>query len=528
MIPNIRTQKVDKFSKWARLMLLLQAIIFGLSQLWGIRTVIKQSLSMGKMPILNFSDSSLYLSQLKSALESRTNFPLWFVYEHRNSGTSPASNEIYLFWGQIGKLFAAGLFETYLTMIFISSLLTFLAISSLLNILNINLRQRIILTPVIATAGVGFGLGRPSPTQLTLWILIFGICRALEKEVKFPWINFYGILLLMTNPMYAIYYLIVIFLRLIWFREYKPKVLLRTSPLIFSISFFVLSQSHLFSQSVNERFGLLASHLPGAIRPTILLISSTLILNLSKTFLKVENLQLLNLLTIGLAISLNSQLITGKVFEMESHYRYVVNIMLWIVLLTLLREINVQQRANSKVLSAIAIATSVFFFVQGTKDINARTYTSDEIEIIGELQQDLYRNKVVLIKQQYINDDFYRSLPLIADIRLYWHPDLVFYDLGDSEILKRFSCTISSQYNLSDFRGNKQLIYGHKFENLKQLGMKSKYFPFLNPSNYQELESRQAILDFHKINLIRRLCEEGTYNYKADFVLTANKFFETS
>ncbi len=520
MTLSMKKRNIDKLPSvtLAKSLILFQAIAFGLAQIWGIRAVIKPSISAGLMPILYFSDSSIYLSQLKSVLESRTNFPLWFVYEHLSAGTSPAANEIYVFWGLIGKTFGIRLFETYLVMTFVSGLLTFLAINSLLIVLKINLQERLILTPLVAIAGIGFGMGRPSPTQLTLWILIYAIGKAVERDIKFLPLNFFGIVLLTTNPMYAIFYLTVMILHLFWSRRITITVLLRLSPLILSVIIFSLSQRQISRQDVIERFGLVTSHLPGAVRPTILLLSTILVVNLVSRYRKIESLCSLNLLTCGLAISLNSQVITGKVFEMESHYRYAVNLILWISLLVILRKIVFEKIIYSKLIGGAIIAISVCLMIQWQNETKARLYTSNEGRLIKELQGDFYRNKVVVIGQNELSIDLYHFLPLIADIRLYWHPDLVFYDLTDSELLERFSCTVSNQFNLDDFSRKKGLIYGHRYENLKQLSVKTRYFPFLKTSNYQLLESKQITLDFDKIQQTKKLCDAGVFKYKADFV----------
>jgi hypothetical protein len=503
----------------ATILLIFQAAIFGLAQIWGIRFAIKQWIATGLVPILNFSDSSLYLSQLKSGIETQTNFPLWFIYEHRNSGASPAGNEIYLFWGQICKQFGFGIFETYLLMTFLTGLITFISINSLLEVLEIKPQVRLLFTPFIAISGIGFGLGRPSPTQLTLWILIFGLTKSFEKERKYLWLNFFGILLILTNPMYAIFYLSLLFLRFMVDRDFSLVAFCKLSPLLISTGIFVINEGKLSEQAVMARFGLVATHLPGAVRPTLQLILVLSIIFFISRIRRIQILKDLPLLITALLIALNSQLVTGKVFEMESHFRYTVNLILCLSVLVCLKEVFPQEITKGLFSLTLILAICISLVVNSPSAINARVYTKGEIHLLKDLQASKYKDKVFLIKQSQIERDLYMTLPLNTDIKLYWHPDIPFYNLSDYEILERFGCTIDTKYNIGDFHNDKALLYGHKYENLKQLDEKSRYFPLLAGPNIEILESNQIILDFQRLKRISRSCKQGEHKYKKDFDL---------
>ena len=503
----------------ARMLLIIQATIFGLAQIWGIRFAIKQWISTGLVPILNFSDSSLYLAQLKSGVETQHNFPLWFIYEHRNSGASPAGNEIYLFWGEICKLFAFGIFETYLVMTFLTGLITFISINSLLEVLEIKPKVRLLFTPFIAISGIGFGLGRPSPTQLTLWILIFGLTKSFEEKRKYLWLNLFGILLILTNPMYAIFYLTLLSLRFMVARDFSLVTFCKLSPLLISTGMYVLNERKLSDQEVMARFGLVATHLPGAVRPTLQLLLVLSIILLISRIKKIQILKNLSLLITALLFALNSQIVTGKVFEMESHFRYTTNLILCLSVLVCLKEVIPQEITKGFLSLTLILAICISLVINWPSAINARLYTKGEIQLLKSLQARKYRDKIFLIKQSQIERDLYMTLPLNTHIKLYWHPDIPFYNLSDNEILERFGCTIDTKYNLGDFENDKALLYGHKFENLKQLDEKRRYLPLPAGPNNEILESNQITLDFQRLKRISQSCKQGKHRYKKDFDL---------
>lgn len=506
-----------------KILFYFQSIAFALSQVWGFRLVIGQSTSTGLMPILNFSDSSLYLSQLNAVLLGNTNFPLWFIYEHQGFGGSPASNPIYLFWGLLGKLFGEGIFETYLAMTFLSSLITYFAIDCLLNNLDINFKQRLLFTPIIAIFGIGYGLGRPSPTQLTLCLLIIGLTEVTRKEERFLRINLWGILLLITNPLYAIVFIFFLGLTFIAYRRLSFNNIFKIIPLAISSVLFVSHQESQSDNPVLPRFGIVSSHLPGAIRPTLLLIAITTILILISRNRQNINVKRIVLLNFAVIFAINSQIISGKVFEMESHFRYAVNLMLGISSIQILN-CSIQKKIFPRLLSPIIVTLmTLIWTISWPSSINARVYTQQELKILKELKNSKYLNKVFLVKQNQVENDFYRFLPLNSDIKLYWHPDLTFYNLSHDEIINRYGCAIDEKYSWRNFLEDRSLIYGHKFENLKQLSKKEKYFSLGKSPDYNLLELNQSRSDFHKLKDIYYSCTQNDPKYEIDYLLMHNK-----
>jgi hypothetical protein len=201
---------------------------------------------------------------------------------------------------------------------------------------------------------------------------------------------------------------------------------------------------------------------------------------------------------------------------MESHFRYAVNIIVALSVLIILKEVAPQKIYNKFMPQFMIIVILSSLALNWPNSINVRLYTKEEIHLLKDLQAKKYQNKILLIKQSQIARDLYMYLPLNSDTKLYWHPDLTFYNVSDYEILERFGCTIGSNYDIWDFKRDKSLFYGHKFENLKQLEKKSKYFPFAVFPDSKNLESNQIDRDFQLLKRINQSCNQGFYKYQKD------------
>lgn len=496
------------------------AIPFAILQFWGIKDSVFKSTQYNWMPILNFSDSSLYLSQLKSIIDSESPFKLWYVSEHAQTAGSLAANPIYLFWGLIGRALSLELFHTYLIMISITSFLTWHAIEFLIKKTTRIQRNLLLTTTGVAVIGVGFNLGRPSPTQLTLWLLLIGLGYAsypLQNIVK---INIIGVILVISNPSYAILYISYLILNFTFSSRWIIQTIWKFSPISITMLCYSLYLSSYSSSDSKRRFGLLETHLPGALRISSFIIILILLIFCLKRFSKVDwNKNILRLL-ISLLCALNSQVITGKLFETESHLRYAINVIFLLSIYDLFSKYNDTNLKNRVFVyfSISIILLSINNSISHKKDW--RNFTTREISLLKRIQQNQFLDKTFLIKQDSYQRDFYSFLPLNSKIHLYWHPDLVFFDIDSSEIIARFGCTVSNQYSFSDFESDKGLIYGHKYENLKQFYSKYYWISQDYPNKFVEMEGIKLKKDYLKIIYWRNQCQQGKYIDHVDFSIT--------
>jgi len=473
------------------------------------------------MPVIFFSDSSLYLSQLRAALERKTDLPLWFIVESNRSQQSPAGNTVYILWGYVGNLLKLEIFQLYLLMTLTTGLLTWYGIRYLLLCLDSRISSVNLVTSVVAVLAVGFSLGRPSPTQLSLWILLFGLGTVFHIPRKSVQLNFLGVALIFINPSYAIVFLITLSLKLILREGKNYKLYFRLSPLFFSALLFIF----LFNKkNVNEsfsRFGLFNTHLPGALRISALLICILLAIIVLKCQLDIPWNPKIILSLIGLLVSLNSQIITGKVFESESHFRYLINIFVLISLGNIIHGFLLKKKAylSKKSTQLLSLLIIITIFSKLGPAVNARDFSLTESNVLENLNSTKYQNKVILIKQGVLARDFVNFIPFNANIYLYWHPDLVFYNVPQKEIVARFACTLSGSNTFHEFISNKNLIYGHKFEN--QIQFYSKFDFLFDESSRKFVDSEKAAIsrDFKQLAQERGKCARSKYKFEADYEL---------
>jgi hypothetical protein len=178
------------------------------------------------LPFFPYSDTSFYLLQIKSLIDNKGNYRNPYFFEHSDSVMSISDSYFIWVWSAFARLLSLNAIQIYLLLMFITGLVTYLVIYTIVNNLkltsaNSNLISAITtfwLLPIAA-------MGRPSPTQTTLWIVLLCIFR-LSKHVStrlgvVPWdVIFILSILFLFNGIYAIYICIFAFLLAVFYLQF--------------------------------------------------------------------------------------------------------------------------------------------------------------------------------------------------------------------------------------------------------------------------------------------------------------------
>jgi len=80
------------------------------------------------LPKIHYSDSIYYIGQLREILNGNLNIGNPIVLEHSKDGFSYGNSSLYFIWGTIGRIIHLNTMQTYLVMIYVSSIVLFLVI----------------------------------------------------------------------------------------------------------------------------------------------------------------------------------------------------------------------------------------------------------------------------------------------------------------------------------------------------------------------------------------------------------------
>ena len=513
----------------------LISIIYGLAQLLPNYSWLRwTNTNSAPFPVIPFQDSPFYLGQLNRFVQGKNNFGSSVLIEHANDGYVVGSSYIFWLWGSLGRIASWNVIQTYLVMTLLTGTLTFLAMHYFVKSFYSDKVISILVSVTITFGVIKFSLGRPSPTQLCIWLAFFALGSLIKLETKksigavvILWLTF--ITLIFTNPMYAI---LVTSLStvLILVKWNKKSNMLNISALFFVFCCLLYSKlgidKSISNVQLQDRFGFIWDRLPGAAAisiPAVFIGALSLYI-----FLKIKINKFGNIfaLMIAVLVTVNSQVVTGIVFEMESHISYVAKSLFLLGLIFMLTNFI----SNKKVLKIVAISTftflalfqfassSIIFF-----NLIKTTQLSKMSILITRLQESKFDNKVIMI-QKNMQSELTDYIPIYTKAYLYWNPTSSFAKATDLELLERYACAIPAGYKFSEFESNSGEIYVHKFSNDLQ------YFPKWNKIrdilkiNKTDLSviPKQMNEDFAYLLSVQKSCTESQYKFRLDYIVDSD------
>jgi hypothetical protein len=490
-------------------------------------------LNSDPFPVVPFADARMYLNQLKIIIDSST-YPnqIYNEFNHDNKVLTQSGSLLQL-WGSLGGFLNLQVFQLYIVMTLLTGVLTYLSLNFLLSNFIKEKINSLLLTSVCCLVVIKDSIGRPSPTQLTLWLVFLSIGSILRfnssKKNYLLFVSLFAyIIIILTNPFYAIFMIFIASLIILSQRKnLNQKFLVFYSALILISIYYYFSLDALKSQpEIQLRFGVLFDRLPGAFRLSItlfLLICIGMYLYLKS---KDCNYKYLNIILIASLLALNSQVFTGIVFEAESHFQLLLKINIFIFLAYISNSyINRFRVASALYISIVVILTFQLLFNYSNR-LDPTPYSHKEKHIISLLQNKMYKDSIFLIRN-FKNNDLLDYLPIYAGIDLYWNSIMAADSISDSELLSRFACTIDLNYSFEDFNRDYRVIFGHKFINEFQRYPKWDRFSNLpGVINFDELKSeieKEKSREYlFLMNEVKNQCVVQKYRYKIDFVLESD------
>jgi hypothetical protein len=409
-----------------------------------------------------YQDSTLYLGLIREVINGNYQIGNPFFFENSTDGFSYLNSSLFFMWGSVGRLLDINLVHTYLLMISINSVLLIILLNLFYSIFT---GSRITILISLFTSIFLIGpLGRPSPTQQLLPILILAIILILNQNKKinnnlkyntiWPKLGYLCCSLILVIG--SGYYSIFLFTLVVIMSVVLKKILYFYffTSMMCNLTYFIWTRIKFDSSDelIAERVGLHYTRIPGALSitlPLLLILSIILILNFTHlvNLPKDHNLQvkikLFFSLNLALLISLNSQIFTGIAVEMESHYKLVWYVVLGVFFCipTTFISNKLKNSKHNKYLHIInTFMLCIIIVFLGTRFEKIQLNSSERSILINNIQYDK-SIKSVLIKKDSKFADLSDEIILLTDKYLYWEPNGVFSRINQNDIISRFSCT---------------------------------------------------------------------------------------
>lgn len=534
--------EINKIARnWNRFSLLIVSSFLSFLQVNQFRNLSTKTFSEHILEPLPFQDSPLYLFQLKRFLEGIYSFGDGAILEKANSGYSAGSSFIFAFWGTLGNLLNINLVNTYTLMVFISSALLFFVTYLFLMDLGLGKISAQVLGVAIYVLAFGYELGRPSPTQQTLWMAILAFSRIIKLTSEFSFGNVFLsnsllFILLLCNPVYSLPVFAFYFLSVIALPLNKFQKLFYVLPATLTLlGFNLLNLGSLTPEQTDqlERFGVFHSRLPGAFNSSVqLLVMATLFRYLPKGYLGKSRILLFNL-NVSMLAALNSQVLTNTNFEMQSHLghlvRFTILASLFFLATEFLKILIVRLRLNLNYSSSTVFKASLLLLVcilatpPSTAQLSSEKNSSFR-HLISKLAQKEYMGKVFVVPIENMSLDVISYLALNSGIKLYWYPEAVYSVISDRELFERFACTRIHPVNAEEIQKYESILFAHKYVNREQfypkwnsllvyVGLRTSWRPDRS-AGY--INAQNQIANFQKI------CHTDGYSKKADYLIDKN------
>ena len=506
-----------------------------------------ENLTAEPLPNIPYGDASYYIGQLREIIKGNYLLNNPHILEHSQEGFSYGNSILFYFWGTLGRVLNLETLQVYLIMISINGVLLFY---SMYFIYKKYISSGLAL--ILALSGYFFligPLGRPSPTEQLLPILLFGISALLPKITKNGNKSLYfsytrknadsyifvvcTLILLLGHPFYGLLLFICTILSWIILKE-KNQIIFYSS-ITLNICFFAYSVL-LVPLDENEyglRFGLYDSRFPGAARITLpsVLISVFLLFLLktskSRQFSSKTNqryaLKVYLILVLSILFAVNSQVITGRAIPMESHFAHVWDVF-WplfsIGIVKFIIRFNNLRISYPRHLDKISLIVLILLIVtSATKFDQISTYNSNNSDLLRDIR-DNKQIQTVLIKNNSPMIGLAVDIIYHTDAFLYWSGYVSASRASQQEILHRFACMQNSTISFDEYIHREADIYFNKFSNYRlQREQLIKYLNFIGVSVKPFFYRTQLISDYATYLDSRSQCKKGILIYDADLII---------
>ncbi len=441
-------------------------------------------------PILEYKqDATLYVSQIQLGLKGESIYanPFW----HSALGDSLVGRNYGLYFG--GRLAGAvglSLSVTFLVGVFLVSSLFFVTIYQLHSVYFQNTKVKLLCSLIIAIFIFGDFAYRPSPTQWALPILVLSLLLFQKfhdrKDIKFSLIMSLGIVcaLLVLNPFYAVF-AAVTFLIFVLERFQSIHKVAYVSVSIIILTFLVGQNTEKWiikssSFQLIERWGLLFSHFPGALKnSSILIILTSVNFYLFYRVALRSQVKFSLLLCLAGLITIQQNVVSGIWWEPESHYNYVVIICTYITILNLVHnfiktplELGIFKAKNLSLIAlcSILLVSNVDFRDNSILKFNNYNHIREENLYVKQISEILVEETSTtdIIAQPNGSSIEVTWAGLLADRKFIWDYQGSLLSGTDSEILSRYICNLQQDFVEIPEIPSIELTQGHRFVNANQ------------------------------------------------------------
>jgi hypothetical protein len=506
-------------------LLLLISILYGSFLLLPMREWIAFKVDLSKVfPTIPHQDAGYYLGQIDGFRTGMRAFGNPFYFEHSGDGFGNGTSALFAFWGYAGNLLGLDILQTYIMTTFLTGMLTAICIYFFVGTVIKSKKVQLCLTLVLTFLICSTELGRPSPTQLGLWILLLLLKLQYEFYMKNSKSNsrilfFSSLLIFLTfsNTLYAIVVAVVTLLCLPK-KPFRASLKSSTEHLLPILVGFIPFTIQYFRNLPNEdqqaaRFGILNSHLPGAVSLTFLLAVMIAIATIQVKKNKSADKQWSLVLLLASLSTLNSQVLTGIHYEMESHYGLFVKIILMTAC------INACTTYRMMILCGIISASLMFSSLTKVAQTLESTPSSNasESKLLNTILRNSKPGEVVYYRNPVLSSSSRQMISILSSTYIYFDEAGNLARANDKELIERFSCTYFGSDDL--LKENLQSIYLHKFENSQLMFSKwNKLFGQLGlPEIGYPLKESQIEFDLAWIDRYQgAVCNDGEFKYKVD------------
>lgn len=394
------------------------------------------------------SDTIYYISKIANVIIRNESFGNFFNAQ-KSSQIFGAGDSLYLtLFGYAGKILQLNVIQTYLIVLVISGFLTLLMIHLSLSQFTIQIRVLIaFLLYILIYVPESYRIG---PTQYSIWIVLFILLRFESKLLINSLQYIFCIILSFSNPLYCIFVIAFLSLQNFRNRDFIKKYDLNTlTKLAISLASFLIS--YLLPKNAEQmaRFGLENTRSIGA-KATVLSLFFLLLIAIFLWRIGFFNEILYFSLVIFLLITvLNSQIVTGRAFEMESHYSSLIQIYSIVIFLNLIKLEKIEIKTNGIVLGSCCL---LIFIALVNNKVEYRLSNEKFILLqsqLTEMNKQNMPNTEFKVKFNTFEEVESISMTEVASILtnryLSWSTNLRLSDMGNKELLRRFTCSFNQE-----------------------------------------------------------------------------------
>ena len=506
-----------------------------------------ENLTAEPLPDIPYQDASYYIGQLREIIKGNYSLNNPHILEHSQDGFSYGNSILFYFWGTLGRLLNLETLQVYLIMVSINGILLFYSIYF---IYKKYITSTLALILALGAYSFLIGpLGRPSPTEQLLPILLFGVGTLLPTITKNDNKSFYfasirknldtyifvvcSVILLFGHPFYGL--LLFTCSMLSWQILKGKNQIVFYSSITLNVCFFAYTVllAPLDENKYGLRFGLYDSRLPGAASITLpsILISVLLLFLLtiskSRKFISKTNqryeLKVYLTLVLSILVAVNSQVITGRAIPMASHFAHVWNVFWPLFSLGIIKFIirfNNLRTTYPRHIDKISLLVLILSIVTTvTKFDQVSTYNSYNSDLLRDIRDDK-KISTVLIKNNSSVFSLGDDVIYHTDAFLYWSSYVSASRASQQEILHRFACMNNSTISFDTYIDREGEIYLNKFSNYRlQREQINKYLNFIGVSVKPFVYRNQLISDYATYLNSRSQCKKGVLIYDADLII---------